>query len=131
MLDDQNVLEETAIIISADHGENLGELNIYGDHQTADQITCRVPLVVSWPPMLAPPLSVSAEVMLLVPVPFSAPSAVATPAPVIVIDSPTETLLSSSVPAVTVVPFPLQVAPRPLLLVMVSVPPQPAAGTAP
>jgi len=37
------------IIISADHGENLGELNIYGDHQTADQITCRVPLIVKWP----------------------------------------------------------------------------------
>jgi arylsulfatase A-like enzyme len=43
------VLEETAIVISADHGENLGELNIYGDHQTADQITCRVPLIVKWP----------------------------------------------------------------------------------
>lgn len=48
-LADQNVLDETAIVISADHGENLGELNIYGDHQTADQITCRVPLVVKWP----------------------------------------------------------------------------------
>ncbi len=45
-LGDQGVLDETAIIISADHGENLGELNIYGDHQTADQITCRVPLIL-------------------------------------------------------------------------------------
>jgi len=43
------VLDETVVIISADHGENLGELNIYGDHQTADQITCRVPLIVKWP----------------------------------------------------------------------------------
>lgn len=43
------VLEETVVILSADHGENLGELNIYGDHQTADHITCRVPLIVRWP----------------------------------------------------------------------------------
>ncbi|MBI1374354.1 MAG: sulfatase-like hydrolase/transferase [Phycisphaera sp.] len=40
---------DTAVIIGADHGENLGELNIYGDHQTADQHTCRVPLIVRWP----------------------------------------------------------------------------------
>jgi arylsulfatase A-like enzyme len=48
-LADAGVLDQTAIIISADHGENLGELNIYGDHQTADHITCRVPLIVRWP----------------------------------------------------------------------------------
>jgi choline-sulfatase len=48
-LADQNILDETAIIISADHGENLGELNIYGDHQTADHCTSRVPLIVAWP----------------------------------------------------------------------------------
>jgi choline-sulfatase len=48
-LADQNVLDETAVIISADHGETLGEFNIYGDHQLADHITCRVPLIVSWP----------------------------------------------------------------------------------
>src|SRR3712207_8714322 len=48
-LADVNVLEETAIIISADHGENLGELNVYCDHQTADHITSRVPLIVKWP----------------------------------------------------------------------------------
>lgn len=48
-LDRLGVLKDTAIIISSDHGENLGELNIYGDHQTADQITCRVPLIIRWP----------------------------------------------------------------------------------
>jgi arylsulfatase A-like enzyme len=48
-LADHGVLDETAVVITADHGENLGELNIYGDHQTADHITCRVPLVLSWP----------------------------------------------------------------------------------
>lgn len=48
-LESLGVLEDTAIIISADHGENLGELNIYGDHHTADHITCRVPLIIRWP----------------------------------------------------------------------------------
>ena len=54
-LADQNILDETAIVISADHGENLGELNIYGDHQTADHITSRVPLIVSWPGVTTAP----------------------------------------------------------------------------
>jgi arylsulfatase A-like enzyme len=44
-----NILDQTAIVISSDHGENLGELNIYGDHQTADYCTCRVPMIVRWP----------------------------------------------------------------------------------
>jgi arylsulfatase A-like enzyme len=48
-LDDLGVLSETAIIVGADHGENQGELNVWGDHQTADQMTCRVPLIVAWP----------------------------------------------------------------------------------
>jgi arylsulfatase A-like enzyme len=41
--------EETAIIISSDHGENLGELAIYAEHGTADHITCRVPMIIKWP----------------------------------------------------------------------------------
>lgn len=53
-LADENVLDETAIIISADHGENLGELNIYGDHQTADQMTTHVPLILHWPGVTEP-----------------------------------------------------------------------------
>ena len=40
---------DTAIMISSDHGETLGELNVYGDHQTADQFTTRVPLILKWP----------------------------------------------------------------------------------
>jgi arylsulfatase A-like enzyme len=43
------VLDETVVMISSDHGETLGELNVYGDHQTADQFTTRVPLVLRWP----------------------------------------------------------------------------------
>lgn len=48
-LKDAGLYENTAIIISADHGENLGELWVYGDHQTADHITHRVPMIVRWP----------------------------------------------------------------------------------
>ena len=39
-------------MVSADHGENLGELNVYGDHQTADQITSRIPMILHWPGLL-------------------------------------------------------------------------------
>ena len=49
VLEETGQLADTAIIISADHGENLGELNVYGDHQTADHVTCRLPLVIRWP----------------------------------------------------------------------------------
>jgi arylsulfatase A-like enzyme len=52
-LADLKVLDETAILISADHGEMLGELNVYGDHQAADQHTCRVPCILKWPGMAA------------------------------------------------------------------------------
>jgi arylsulfatase A-like enzyme len=50
-LSDLDVLDETAILVSADHGEMLGELNVYGDHQAADQQTCRVPCILKWPGM--------------------------------------------------------------------------------
>ena len=43
------VYDDTAIIISADHGENQGELGIYGEHGTADQGTCNIPMIVKWP----------------------------------------------------------------------------------
>jgi len=48
-LEQQGVLDDTVIIVSADHGENQGELGIYGEHATADNITCRVPMIVRWP----------------------------------------------------------------------------------
>lgn len=48
-LKEAGVYEDTAIIISADHGENQGELGIYGEHGTADQGTCNIPMIVKWP----------------------------------------------------------------------------------
>ena len=48
-LEQCGLYEDTAIIISSDHGENQGELNVYGDHQTADLITNRVPMILKWP----------------------------------------------------------------------------------
>ena len=49
LLAELNIDGETIIMISADHAENLGELGVWADHQTADHITCRVPLIVKWP----------------------------------------------------------------------------------
>ena len=43
------ILEETVIIVSADHSEAQGEFDIWGDHQTADESVCKVPLLIRWP----------------------------------------------------------------------------------
>jgi choline-sulfatase len=48
-LDRLGVLDETLVIVSADHGENQGELNVFGDHATADHATSRVPLIMAGP----------------------------------------------------------------------------------
>jgi arylsulfatase A-like enzyme len=48
-LKEMGIYDETIIVISADHGENIGELNVWGDHQTADHITCNVPLIIRYP----------------------------------------------------------------------------------
>ncbi|MDH5674548.1 MAG: sulfatase [Myxococcales bacterium] len=49
LLETLGVADETAILVSADHGENLGELNIYCDHHTADEPTARLPAILRWP----------------------------------------------------------------------------------
>ena len=41
--------DEVGVIITADHGETLGELGIYCDHQTADHHVARVPMIIRWP----------------------------------------------------------------------------------
>jgi choline-sulfatase len=48
-LQQQGLLDDTAIIVTADHGENFGELGIYSEHATADRSTCRIPMLVKWP----------------------------------------------------------------------------------
>ncbi len=53
-LEDHGILDDTAIILSADHGENLGELGIYGEHATADSCTTRIPMIVAWPGVTTP-----------------------------------------------------------------------------
>lgn len=50
----EGVLDDLVIIVTSDHGENLGELNCWGDHQHADHITSRVPLLMRWPGLIAP-----------------------------------------------------------------------------
>lgn len=48
-LEKMGILEDTAILISADHGENMGELGIYSEHGTADRGTCQIPMIIRWP----------------------------------------------------------------------------------
>ncbi|MGG6312764.1 sulfatase family protein [Paenibacillus macerans] len=48
----QGVMDEVVIIITADHGENMGQLGIYGEHGTADQGTCRIPMIIRYPGMM-------------------------------------------------------------------------------
>jgi choline-sulfatase len=47
--DKQGILDDMIIIISSDHGENIGELGIYGEHGTADNSTTRIPMIIKWP----------------------------------------------------------------------------------
>jgi len=49
LLRDKNIFDDIAIIITADHGENMGELGIYAEHATADCPTCRIPMIMKFP----------------------------------------------------------------------------------
>lgn len=64
------IANDTALMISADHGETLGELNVYGDHHTADELTAHVPCILAWPGLasrvhdsLCYPLDVAASIV--------------------------------------------------------------------
>lgn len=48
-LREKGVYDDLAIIITADHGENFGELGVYSEHGTADEPTCHIPLIIKWP----------------------------------------------------------------------------------
>ncbi len=45
----QGIWDDLAVIITADHGENMGEFGIYAEHTTADVSTCRLPMIVRFP----------------------------------------------------------------------------------
>ncbi len=47
-LEELHIVENTAIIITADHGEDLGELGSIG-HGFATQHTARIPFILHWP----------------------------------------------------------------------------------
>ena len=44
-----NLYDDTAILVTSDHGENMGELGIYSEHGTADEATCHIPFLLKWP----------------------------------------------------------------------------------
>lgn len=48
-LEEQGVLHDTVIIISADHGDSFGEHGIYSDHVNVDECIHRIPLIIRWP----------------------------------------------------------------------------------
>lgn len=43
------VFDETAVVISADHGEAMGEQGVYGDHVCAGEAVHNIPLIIRWP----------------------------------------------------------------------------------
>lgn len=48
-LKELGIYEDTAIILTSDHGENMGELGLYAEHATADNITCHIPFIIKYP----------------------------------------------------------------------------------
>ncbi len=50
----QGLYEDTAIIISADHGDAFGEHGIYTDHCFADECIHNIPFIVRWPGVTPP-----------------------------------------------------------------------------
>jgi len=51
MLEDLGIYDETALIITSDHGESLGEHEFYFDHCEVYETTIHVPLIIRYPPM--------------------------------------------------------------------------------
>lgn len=51
ILKNKGIYDDMIIIVTSDHGENMGELGIYSEHATADEITTRIPMIIKWPGM--------------------------------------------------------------------------------
>jgi len=47
----KDVLEDTAVIISADHGDCFGEMGLYMDHCIASPSVHNIPMIIRWPGM--------------------------------------------------------------------------------
>ena len=54
LLADRGVLNETAIIISFDHAEAMGEFGVYGDHVCGCEGVQNIPMIVRWPGITEP-----------------------------------------------------------------------------
>ncbi|KYH42338.1 MAG: hypothetical protein AYL33_003020 [Candidatus Bathyarchaeota archaeon B63] len=52
LLEELGIYDETALIITSDHGESLGEHNFYFDHCEVYETTVRVPLIMRYPAMI-------------------------------------------------------------------------------
>jgi arylsulfatase A-like enzyme len=50
-LADLGVMDDTAIIVSSDHGEAMGEHGVYADHVCAGEEVHRIPMIIRWPGM--------------------------------------------------------------------------------
>lgn len=44
-----DMYEDTAIILTSDHGEDLGENGEYSEHGAADYPTTHIPMIIKWP----------------------------------------------------------------------------------
>ncbi len=49
LLEQEGLWDETAIIISADHGDSFGEHGQYMDHGIANEAVHNIPMIVKWP----------------------------------------------------------------------------------
>jgi arylsulfatase A-like enzyme len=50
-LEQLGVLDDTVVIVSADHGDCFGEHGIYKNHPIADEAVHNIPMIVRWPGM--------------------------------------------------------------------------------
>ena len=51
----KGVLDDTAVIVSADHGDSFGEHGQYMDHGIANEAVHHIPMVVRWPDVTTQP----------------------------------------------------------------------------
>lgn len=51
LLKDEGLYNDLAIIITSDHGEDMGELGIYSEHGVCDYHTTHIPMLIKWPGM--------------------------------------------------------------------------------